>query len=333
MVKYMLIRLIYPENWINTFRQIPNYEINSTTAKIGKITFTTDEVDEADLAVIINYTPKKLQMKAREAWIFHHEPGNYKYFAHWQKAYPCVDRVFGTWRNCKTMEKYPNSLKNLVQTQPSILWQCPNSYDFYKNLNRKEKDTNLSAIVSSKTNLPGHKERLDFLFNLKEEFKNTEYNFNIVGRGISEFNSKDDILIPSKYTLAIENTSEPHYFSEKITDAFLCNTMPIYFGAPNIFEYFPKNSLVLLDDLDFKKAKEIIKYTIDNNLYEKNKDSIMTAKNMVLNKYNLFMNIIEKIAEYDISNKPIKEIIVKKRHQMRHPVISKIKNKIKEKVK
>ena len=56
------------------------------------------------------------------------------------------------------------------------------------------------------------------------------------------FNSKDDILILSKYTLAIENTSEPHYFSEKITDAFLCNTMPIYFGAPNIFEYFPKNS-------------------------------------------------------------------------------------------
>ena len=52
------------------------------------------------------------------------------------------------------------------------------------------------------------------------------------------------------------------------------------------------------------------------------------AKNMVLNKYNFFMNLIEKIAEFDIQNKPMKEIFIFKRHQMKHPVLSKIKNKI-----
>ncbi len=328
----MLVRLVYPENWNNegTLKQIPGV-ISSAQANIGNITFTTEEVEEADLAVIINYTPKPLKIRARETWIFHHEPGNYKLFGHWQKGYLYADKVFGSWRTTEK-EKYPCSFKNLVRTQPSIFWQCPGTYDFYKNLVKPEKTTLLSAMTSSKTSLPGHRNRLEFLYALKNEFKDTELDFQILGRGICNFNSKDDVLIPSKYTLAIENTSEPHYFSEKITDAFLCNTMPIYFGAPNIFEYFPKNSLVYLEDLDIEKAKGIIKYTIENNLYEKNLDSILTAKNMVLNKYNLFMNIVEKISEYDIKNKPMKDIFIPKRHQMRHPHLSKIKSKIKSKI-
>ena len=321
----MLVRLIYPTDWSLSFKQIPGFETTSKRV-IGKVTFTTDAVNEADLAVIVNFSPYNLKMKAKEVWIFHQKPGNCKYFGHWQKAYPFADRVFGSWNPLNERKK--GSLKNLSREQASIFWQCPNSYDYYKNLHHPEKTFALSAITSSKKNFEGHKERLEFLFNLKEELKNTEYNFEIKGRGISEFNSKDEILIPSRYTLAIENTSEPHYFTEKITDAFFFNSMPIYFGAPNIFEYFPKNSLIQLEDLDVKKAKEIIKFTIDNNLYEKNYQNILMAKNMVLNKYNFFMNLIEKIAEFDIQNKPMKEIFIPKRHQMKHPVLSKIKNKI-----
>lgn len=323
----MLVRLIYPIEWSTTFRLIPGFK-SGTSAKIGNVTFTTDPVDEADLAVVVNFSPYHLKMRAKEAWIFHQEPANCKYFKHWQKAYPYADKVFGSWYK-KNDERYKGAFKNLIKTQSSVFWVCANNYDFYKNLHHPEKTTTLSAIASSKTMFEGHKERLEFLQELKREFSNTEYDFEIKGNGISPVKTKDEVLIPSKYTLAIENTSEPHYFTEKITDAFLCNCMPIYFGAPNIFEYFPKNSLILLEDLDIEKAKGIIKYTIENNLYEKNLSALLTAKNMVLNKYNFFMNIIEKIAEYDIANKPVKEIYIPKRRQMRHPYISKIKSKIK----
>lgn len=324
----MLVRLVYPVNWINTFRLIPGFDFNDKkSAKIGDVTFTTDEADEADLAVIVNFSPYHLKMRAREAWIFHHEPGNYKYFGHWLKSYEHVDRVFGSWRTGG--KKYEKYFKNLVNTQPSIFWMCREGYDYYKNLKDVEKTTLISAISSSKTTLKGHRDRLEFLFGLKEALKDEDFNFEISGAGINTFNSKDEILMPSKYSIVIENTSEPHYFTEKITDAFLCNTMPVYFGAPDIFDYFPKNSLIQLDDLDIEKAKEIIKYTVKNNLYEKNSDSILHAKNLVLNKYNFFMNIVEKIAEYDIQNKLMKEINVPKRRQMKHPYIAKIKRKLK----
>lgn len=318
-----LVRLIYPENWTNTFRLIPGFE-KGGCAKFGDIVFTTEEVDEADLAVIVNFSPYDLKMKAKEAWIFHHEPSNYKYFAHWMKAYKYADRVFGSWKKDK-------KLKNPVQEQTSIFWGCPGDYQYYKNLDigRGTKKFELCAITSSKTAFAGHKERLEFLYALKEKFKGTELEFDIKGKGICEIKTKDELLIPSKYTLAIENTSEPHYFTEKITDAFLCGCMPIYYGAPNIFEYFPEGSLIKLEKLDAEYAAKIIKEAIENDFYGKNYDKLAMAKDLVLNKYNFFINIAEKISEYDILNKPLKNIYIPKSRQKRHPLISKIKGMIK----
>lgn len=326
----MLVRLIYPEEFKDAFRQIPNFEqINK--AKIGKIVFTTDETEEADLAVIVNFPPKNLKLKAREIWIFHQKSGNYRYFGHWQKAYPYADRVFGSWQK-KKKERYKGALNSLVNSQSSALWGCKKGYDFYKNLNTSEKSITISAITSTKKHEGqdkqykfGKRQRLEFLHGLKHALKKDGIRLEIK----SKVKSKDDILASSEYTVVVEDASEPHYFSEKLTDAFLCNAMPIYFGAPNIFEYFPKNSLILLEDLDIEKAKGIIKYTVENNLYEKNLDAARGAKNMVLNKYNLFMNIVEKISEYDISNKPMKEICIPKRKKTRNPVVSDIQNKIK----
>ena len=323
----MLVRLIYPEESKGIFKQIPGFEQNEE-AKIGKITFTTDETEEADLAVVINFSPKDLRMRAKEVWIFHQKAGSYRYFGHWQKAYPYADRIFGSWQKKKN-ERYKDALNNLVKTQSSALWGCKQGYGFYKDLTVPEKTITISVITSTKEQKKqykfGRKQRLEFLHGLKHELKKEGINLEIK----SKVESKDDILARSKYTVVVEDVSEPHYFSEKLTDALLCETMPIYFGAPNIFEYFPKNSLILLEDLDIEKAKGIIKYTVEHNLYEKNLDAVKGAKNMVLNKYNLFMTIVEKISEYDILNKPMKDIFIPKRKKSRHPVVSDIQNKIK----
>lgn len=316
-----VVRLVYPEKWDNTFRHVPGFETGASVTVDG-VTFTTEKTDEADLAVIVNFSPYELKMRAKEAWIFHQEPANYKFFSHWISAYKYADRVFGSW------QKSVYGGKNLVQTQSSIFWQCPMGYDYYKNL-KTQKTNNLCAITSAKTSFKGHKERLEFLYVLKNKFNDTELEFEIKGRGISEIKTKDEILIPSKYTLAIENTSEPHYFTEKITDAFLCNCMPIYFGATNIFEYFPEGSLIKLENLNVNEAQYIIKEAVQNNFYEKNIDKLNLAKDLALNKYNFFFNIISKIKEYDILNKEMKNIYIPKSRQQKHPLLSKIKKMIK----
>ena len=70
----MLVRLIYPTDWSLSFKQIPGFETTSKRV-IGKVTFTTDAVNEADLAVIVNFSPYNLKMKAKEVWILHQKPG------------------------------------------------------------------------------------------------------------------------------------------------------------------------------------------------------------------------------------------------------------------
>ena len=326
----MLVRLIYPENQNDIFKQVPEYK-GGDTAKIGNIIFTTKPVDEADLAVVINYSKENIKMRAKELWIFHQKPGNYRLFGHWQKAYPYADRVFGSWHRQKN-ERYEGALKNLIKTQSSVLWDCKMGYDFYKTFddtkkNDTEKPLTITAITSTKKRRDsyGKKQKLEFLHELKHRLKKENIDLKIK----SKVKSKDEILAASKYTICLEDAYEPDYFSEKLTDAFLLGAMPIYSGTQNIFEYFPKGSVVLLEDLDVEKAAGIIKYTIHNNLYEKNKPALQSAKNMVLNRYNLFMTIVEKAAEYGISKKPLKEIEIIKRKDKRNLLVSDIQNKIK----
>jgi len=328
----MLVRLIYPEKWTETFRHIKGYKKDCGTQKdtaavsIGNITFTTDEIGQADLAIIVNFPPKDINIKAREVWIYHQEPGLKSHFGHWIKSYKDVDRIFGSWDK-KNLPR--GCAEKLIPTYPPLFWQCTGTYDFYNSLEIKEKPILLSAITSSKRKFKGHKKRLEFLFALQKEFKGTEYEFQIKGKGIDDFRNKDDILIPSKYTLAIENTNEPFYFTEKITDAFLCGCMPIYYGTPDIFKYFPENSFIYLDTLDVPKAEKIIKTHIEKRFYEKNIPALREAKELVLNKNNFFSNTISKIKEYDVENKPLKEFHIRKNRQKKHPLISNVISKIK----
>ena len=59
-----------------------------------------------------------------------------------------------------------------------------------------------------------------------------------------------DKLFESMFSLIIENTSERNYFTEKIIDAFQTYTVPIYWGCPNISDYFDENGIICFDDVN-----------------------------------------------------------------------------------
>ena len=84
---------------------------------------------------------------------------------------------------------------------------------------------------------------------------------------------KDKILFLSsyKFSIAMENSEADGYFSEKIIDAFLAGTIPIYYGNYMIDEYINPNSYILIRGKnDIKEKIEYIK-KIDNddNLFQK----------------------------------------------------------------
>jgi len=75
-------------------------------------------------------------------------------------------------------------------------------------------------------------------------------------------------LFYSQFSLAIENASVDNYFTEKLMDCFLTKTVPIYFGCPNIGDYFNLKGMVHLDGPELSAAVQKIN-ALTPETYEK----------------------------------------------------------------
>jgi hypothetical protein len=106
----------------------------------------------------------------------------------------------------------------------------------------------LSVIASKLAILPGHKRRDAAVTGYLEA--NPELATHAFGRGRLEIKDKSEGLSPYMYSIAIENDQSVRYFTEKILDCFEHLTVPIYFGAPDIKNYFPEMSVVEIETLD-----------------------------------------------------------------------------------
>ncbi|EMS61679.1 Alpha-(1,4)-fucosyltransferase [Triticum urartu] len=61
-----------------------------------------------------------------------------------------------------------------------------------------------------------------------------------------------------KFVLAIENTKAESYVTEKLFYALEAGSVPIYFGAPNVWDFIPPNSAI--DASKFSSLKELASY-------------------------------------------------------------------------
>lgn len=98
-----------------------------------------------------------------------------------------------------------------------------------------------SLIASSKTILEGHKLR----HRIVAQIQALGLPVDVMGRGYRPFADKAEGLAPYRYSVVIENSREPSYFSEKLIDALLCETVPIYWGAPDIADTFDPEGMIL----------------------------------------------------------------------------------------
>jgi hypothetical protein len=84
--------------------------------------------------------------------------------------------------------------------------------------------------------------------------------------------------------------------------------MPIYYGCPNVTDYFDRRSLIQIDILDIKGSIRRIEEAITSNAWEASIDAIGKARSLVLEKYNLFPIILSLLDELPISTD--KKVIV-----------------------
>lgn len=104
----------------------------------------------------------------------------------------------------------------------------------------------LSLIASSKISCEGHRLRHQLIDWIKAEGVHAD----IMGRGYAPFERKSDGLAPYRYSVIIENVREPGYFTEKLIDCLLCDTVPIYWGAQDIAGIFDPRGMLICQSLD-----------------------------------------------------------------------------------
>ncbi|MEB8387616.1 glycosyltransferase family 10 [Rhodobacteraceae bacterium KMM 6894] len=106
-----------------------------------------------------------------------------------------------------------------------------------------DKSRMISLIASDKRSQEGHRLR----HQIADWARSAGLDLDVMGRGYTPFEAKADGLAPYRYSVVIENGRVPNYFTEKLLDAILCQTVPIYWGCPNIGEFMDTSGMIICD--------------------------------------------------------------------------------------
>ncbi len=260
--------------------------------------YINEDIDECDLWVVYGGLEKEEGTKVAKENIvlITTEPESVHKYNHQ------FTKQFGAIVTCQKGIKHPN----IIHQQQALPWwigykmqsgedKYYKTYDELKALPTPIKTKLASIIVSNKTFTKGHKKRHDFLNKLKNELGDQ---IDIYGLGSNTLDDKWDGIAPYKYHIVLENSSTNDYWTEKLTDTFLAGAYPIYYGCTNIYDYFTKDTLSVIDIDNTDEAINTIKYIIQSDLYERSEGELKIAKNLILDKYQIFPMLCEYINDH-----------------------------------
>jgi 6-pyruvoyl-tetrahydropterin synthase len=130
------------------------------------------------------------------------------------------------------------------------------------------KKFNLSFLTTGRLGVEGYDTR-QIIWNNRHEIKNIPTTFwsssrcttlengfsNTLHDGLIPGNNKEELFF-SQFSIIVESTQQKNYFSEKIIDCMLTKTVPIYFGCPNIKDFFDVGGILTFNDLN--QLKQIV---------------------------------------------------------------------------
>lgn len=268
------------------FRQTPAH-----SGRWGEVQFSIGAPAGAyDAVVVLNSPPEPLDVWCPDGnvWYLRQEPD----FPGFLPTPRFKLRPFAPYGRVMTQKK-PKWLPTARwhSTPPLVGWHHGLDYDSLVKAPVPAKSANCSWVTSTKTMLPGHQKRMALLATLRDRATPVE----VFGRGIRPIATKQVALDPFRYTLAIENTRIPHYWTEKISDAFLARTVPLYCGCPNVTSYFKPASFIAIDLDDPRACAEQIEEIIQKPPSSAHLDAVEEARARVLNELQLFPWMAQKI--------------------------------------
>ncbi len=291
-----LVRIVKDWDWPDLLRQTPACE-----GVRNGIQFTLDPVENCDYLVMLNNRMQvdiKVRCPNENIWALMQEP-YMKGHSDWMvEGHENFSKVF--------THHLPSDDSKYVVSHPAIPWHVNRTFDQLVSCEIPPKSKTISWIAGNARDLPGHVKRWALLNFIRQD--NT-LDIDLFGRAVQFIEDKWDGLVPYKYSLAIENSSSPDYWTEKISDCFLAWTVPIYYGCTNLEDYFPEESFIRID-IDYpEKSVEKIKSVIEADNWEKRIPAIEKARNLVLYEYQLFPHLVKLICKYPNNLSKSKEMI------------------------
>jgi len=182
----------------------------------------------------------------------------------------------------------------------------------------------ISAVVSSKQDTPGHRSRFALMKRLKGHFGDR---LDWFGRGVRPTGgNKLSALADHKYHVVLENGRWPHYWTEKLSDAYMANCFPFYWGAPNIANYFNPKSFASIDPARPDDAIRVIEDAIQTRLWERRQYELASAREKITSDYhpyNLWHSILDRLPKSDpapVSIRPFNECQFRLKQRLRFRV-------------
>ena len=177
-------------------------------------------------------------------------------------------------------------------------WWLDYDYNYLSSLKYedvKKSKQNPICIITSKSFTDGQRKRLKFLKKIQSMIDIDFYGKKDISLlfnnylGLPEYphTSRRDKSRIFEYdvSISLENGSRKNFFTRTSED-FLCWTMPVYWGCPNLHEFFPENSYRYVE-VDEDYTQEQLQFLF-RKPEKKEILAIAEARDLVLNKYNFF---------------------------------------------
>lgn len=104
-------------------------------------------------------------------------------------------------------------------------------------------------------------------------------------------------IFNSQFNIAVENTAQEHYFTEKLLGCFISLTIPIYIGCPNIGDYFDTRGMFIAHSMeDVKKICASITPETYNKMLPYLKENKRRAEEFLTLETKVLNTFLQKMA-------------------------------------
>jgi len=220
-----------------------------------------------------------------------------------QAIYKLQHLILSNWKSYKYILTYNDALLHLPNARKYLVGTTWIEKADAESIDITEKKFQMSSLTGNKRITLGHNFRIDVYMHQNDlldiRIPCVWYLSGlppVAGKG----SNKIALFKNFQFSLVIENSRQNNYFTEKLCDCLYTKTIPIYYGCPNIQEYFDTTGWIIITSESFDELKEKISI-LDDTYFEKYIDTV-NKNYLEVQKYLSFVkninNALEKCEDY-----------------------------------